>query len=268
LTNPTVNALAVSGANLFAGTDGGVFLSTNNGTSWTAASTGLTNTFVNALAVSGTNLFAGTSGGGVWINSSYALPVELTSFTASVIHNTVGLKWNTATEVNNYGFEIERSEKLKVKNEKWERIGFVEGSGTTNAPKEYSFTDKNLTAGKNSYRLKQIDRDGQFKYSESVEVTVSSPTVIALEQNFPNPFNPSTTIRYALPSRSSAKIVVTNTLGQEVAVLTNGEQEAGYHEVEWRANVASGIYFYRIDAVSASDPNNRFVQVKKMLLLK
>ncbi len=89
-----------------------------------------------------------------------------------------------------------------------------------------------------------------------------------LEQNYPDPFNPSTTIRYALPSRSSVKIIITNTLGQEVAVMQNGEQEAGYHEVEWRANVGSGVYFYRIDAGTLNDPNNRFMQVKKMLLLK
>ncbi len=89
-----------------------------------------------------------------------------------------------------------------------------------------------------------------------------------LSQNYPNPFNPSTTICYGLPNRSSVRIVITNTLGQQVAVLENGEREAGFHEVEWRANVASGIYFYRIDAVSVNDPNNRFVQVKKMLLLK
>ncbi len=94
------------------------------------------------------------------------------------------------------------------------------------------------------------------------------PSSIRLEQNYPNPFNPSTTIRYALPTRSSVRLFISNTLGQEVAVLENGEQEAGYHEVEWHANVASGIYFYRIDAVIANDPINRFVEVKKMLLLK
>jgi hypothetical protein len=97
---------------------------------------------------------------------------------------------------------------------------------------------------------------------------VKSPTSFTLFQNYPNPFNPSTTIRYGLPSRSSVRIVITNTLGQQIAVLENRELEAGYHEFHWNANVASGVYFYRIDAVSVSDPNNRFLQVKKMLLLK
>jgi hypothetical protein len=94
------------------------------------------------------------------------------------------------------------------------------------------------------------------------------PTHFSLKQNHPNPFNLSTTIRYELPNRSSIRLVITNMLGQQIAVLENGEREAGIHEVEWHANVASGIYFYRIDAVSVSDPNNRFLEVKKMMLLK
>jgi hypothetical protein len=89
-----------------------------------------------------------------------------------------------------------------------------------------------------------------------------------LSQNYPNPFNPSTTIRYSLPNRSSVRIVVTNTLGQQMAMVENGEREAGIHEVEWHAQVASGIYFYRMNAVSVSDPHDRFMQAKKILLLK
>jgi hypothetical protein len=110
----------------------------------------------------------------------------------------------------------------------------------------------------------------QFGLATRVGSTSSAdlPQHFQLQQNYPNPFNPSTTIRYRLPNYSAVKIAITNTLGQEVALLENGEQEAGYHDVEWNANVASGIYFYRIDAVSTTDPNNRFVQVKKMLLLK
>lgn len=94
------------------------------------------------------------------------------------------------------------------------------------------------------------------------------PSVPHLEQNYPNPFNPTTTIRYALPTNSSVKITIFNTLGQEVAVLTNGEKEAGYHEVKWQANVVSGIYFYRLEAVDINNPNNRFVEVKKMSFIK
>lgn len=100
------------------------------------------------------------------------------------------------------------------------------------------------------------------------ETPTTAPKTFALFQNYPNPFNPSTTIRYGIPTRSSVRIVITNALGQEVALLTNGEQEAGYHEVQWHANLASGIYFYRVDAVSTSDAHDQFMQVKKMMLLK
>ena len=112
---------------------------------------------------------------------------------------------------------------------------------------------------------------GTITVNPAVDVKTISETIpdnFILMQNYPDPFNPSTTIRYGLPNRSSVKIVITNMLGQQLAVLENGERQAGYHEVEWRANVASGIYFYRIEAVSTTDPNNRFLEVKKMLLLK
>jgi hypothetical protein len=125
-------------------------------------------------------------------------------------------------------------------------------------------------------KLKENDKNIQQRYTAiklqllavGDKVVTVLPEKFSLSQNYPNPFNPSTTIRYQLPSRSTVRLVITNTLGQEVAVLVSGEKEAGYHELEWRANVASGVYFYRIDAVSVSNPNNRFVEVKKMVLLK
>jgi hypothetical protein len=149
------------------------------------------------------------------------------------------------------------------------RLGFVQGVGTSSAPNEYAYTDVNIPAGKYSYRLKQINRDGTFQYSESVDATIASaPSTFALYQNYPNPFNPSTTIRYSLPGRSKVRIDVTNSIGQLVAVLDNGKEDPGDHQIEWRANAASGVYFYRIDAESIDDPGTRFVEVKKMLLLK
>jgi hypothetical protein len=108
------------------------------------------------------------------------------------------------------------------------------------------------------------------KSYETTNITLQSEPIgeFLLRQNYPNPFNPSTTIGYGLPNRRTVRLVITNSLGQQVAVLENGEREAGYHEVQWNANVASGLYFYRLESVSVSDPNNRFVQVKKMLLMK
>lgn len=265
LTNLNVTALAVSGTNIFAATVDDVFLSSNNGTTWT--STGLNNSYVRNLAVSGTDLYAATYGHGVFKRAlSDILPVELASFGASARGSMVKLRWITATETNNYVFEVERR---LVSDVLWSKIGSVIGAGTSNTPHNYIYNDIRVAQSHYAYRLKQVDRDGQFKYSESVEVNVTAtPLRFGLDQNFPNPFNPSTTIRYALPSPSNAKIVITNTLGQEVAMFANGQEEAGYHEVQWNANIASGIYFYRIEAVSTTDPNNRFTQVKKMLLLK
>ncbi|MDZ7623648.1 MAG: hypothetical protein U5J96_04260 [Ignavibacteriaceae bacterium] len=115
------------------------------------------------------------------------LPVELSSFTAVFSDGTVQLKWITETEVNNYGFDIER----KVEKQEWTQIGFLAGYGNSNSPKTYSFTDNNLIGGsKFQYRLKQIDTDGQYKYSETIEVEIS-PGNFTLYQNYPNPFNPS-----------------------------------------------------------------------------
>jgi predicted outer membrane repeat protein len=193
------------------------------------------------------------------------LPVELVYFKAKTNNNSIELDWQTAAEVNNYGFEIE---KKRMKDEagimNWENIGFVEGSGTTNVPKEYSFNDKNFTTGTFIYRLKQIDRDGNFRFSTSVEVTVRSvPKVFALEQNYPNPFNPNTTLGFTLEASGLATLKVYDIVGREVATLVNEELEAGvYHQKQFDArNLAGGVYFSRLTS------GNKF-QLKKMILMK
>jgi len=191
------------------------------------------------------------------------IPVELTSFTAAINENKVILNWSTATELNNQGFEIER------KTGSWEKIGYVLGFGTTTEPKTYSFTDDNVTTGTYSYRLKQIDFDGSYSYSPEIEINVEfTPKEYTLYQNYPNPFNPATTIKYALPYVSNVKIVIYNMLGETVSELFNGMQEAGYYDVSWNAgSIASGIYFYMIDA-KAVDGKNNYTSVKKMVLLR
>ena len=202
--------------------------------------------------------FSTLSGGVFHSSPASALPVELTSFAASTNAKAVLLKWNTATELNNFGFSIER----KTANTNFVKIGFVHGSGNSSTPKEYSFADNTVSAGKYSYRLKQIDNDGSYKYSKIVEVNIGSPAAFALDQNYPNPFNPNTTISYALPSSSNVKLIIYNSLGQEVQILVNGFEAAGIHKVNFNAlNLTSGMYFYKIEAGS-------FSQVKKMILLK
>jgi hypothetical protein len=203
----------------------------------------------------------------VWVEGQPAVPVELVSFTGKVEKNNVLLNWKTATEVNNYGFEVERSQTSNVKSETWERIGFVNGSGNSNSPKEYTFTDKNLTSGNYTYRLKQINNDGQFEYSKAVYIELKDhPEEFALYQNYPNPFNLSTRIQYQVSSNSQVSLKVYDVLGNEVATLVNEEQPAGSYEVEFDAsssiqNLASGIYYYQLKA-------GGFNVSKKMLLLE
>jgi len=184
------------------------------------------------------------------------LPVELTSFTASAKGSTVTLNWETKTEVDNNGFEVERNVSGN-----WDKIGFVEGHGTANSPKYYSFVDNGAIGNKIQYRLKQIDNDGTFEYSPEVEVELN-PTTFALYQNYPNPFNPSTIIRFSMPVNGNVVLNVFNTLGEKVASLLNGQMEAGYHEVSFDAkNLPSGLYFYEIKA-------GDFSSIKKMILIK
>jgi hypothetical protein len=186
------------------------------------------------------------------------VPVELTTFTAEALNQKVILKWTTATELNNHGFEIQR----RFMESEFGTIGFVKGAGTTTSQKEYSFIDKKLADGKYSYRLKQVDFNGSYKYSDGIEVDVRSLDKYALEQNFPNPFNPITTIGYVLKDKSNTKLILFDAIGKEVAELVNEEQDKGFHKVDFNAsNLPSGVYFYRIQAGS-------FVETKKMILLK
>ena len=185
------------------------------------------------------------------------IPVELTSFTASINENDVTLNWVTATEVNNQGFEIERNS-----GNGFVKIGYVAGFGTSTETHSYSFVDASLNEGTYSYRLKQVDLDGTFEYSNVVEVDVTVPDVFALELNYPNPFNPSTRIDFSLAADSKVSLKVFDVLGQEVATLINSDLEAGSHNIDFKAsNLNSGVYIYRLQAGS-------FVETKKMVLMK
>jgi hypothetical protein len=186
------------------------------------------------------------------------LPVELSNFAARAIGSTVELTWSTATETNNRGWDVEK----KV-NGTWSSLGFVEGAGTSNAPKSYSFIDKSAQ-GAVSYRLKQIDRNGRFSYSNIVEAVIARLVAdYTLTQNFPNPFNPATTISFAVKNAQNVTVRVYNSLGQEVAVVFEGMANAGetYNVVFNAAGLASGTYFYMLQT-----PTHR--EVKKMLLMK
>lgn len=202
--------------------------------------------------------------------SNSALPVELTDFDSDVNGNKVKLYWNTATEVNNYGFEVERAQYKSYTStlgipdlpKNWEKIGFVEGHGNSNSPKDYTFTDQ-PTGGKDFlYRLKQIDFDGAFEYSKIITASLENVNEFQLEQNYPNPFNPTTRISYKLASRASVRLKVYDLLAQVVAELVDDTQEAGRYEVTFDGSkLPSGTYFYKLEA-------GQYVEVRKLLLVK
>lgn len=195
------------------------------------------------------------------------LPVELSYFSAKVSENGINLIWRTETEVNNYGFDIQKNHPplspLPGGEEKgWVSIGFVEGNGNSNSPKEYSYFDDKVLAGTYSYRLKQIDTDGNFEYSKVVRVNFNLPQNFELYQNYPNPFNPSTTISFSLPRSTNVKISVYNLIGEKVDEILNGSLDAGIHQIIFNAsNLHSGMYLYKLEAGNIS-------LTKKMILIK
>lgn len=204
------------------------------------------------------------------------LPVELVSFTAKVKSSAVHLQWETVTEVNNYGFEVERSNAVETMNASstqgrtWQKIGFVEGNGNSNSPKSYSFTDRNASAGKYIYRLKQIDTDGAFDYSDEVAVDLGTPAQFSLSQNYPNPFNPSTLVQYAVPVQSVVVLEIYDITGTRVAQPVNALHEPGSYSALFNLtdlNLASGTYIYRLSATDMSG-NIMYSAINKMLLLK
>ena len=186
------------------------------------------------------------------------LPVELASFTATSNGKEVILNWSTVTEINNQLFEVQRS----FEGSEFATIGFVNGKGTTTERQDYSYRDKILTDGKYSYRLKQIDYLGRYEYSDIIDIDLKAFNSYLLEENYPNPFNPTTTIGFGIKNKSNVKITVLNSIGEEVAVLLNEEKEAGFHQVEFNAiGLPSGVYFYQLKA-------GEYVNTKKMILLK
>jgi photosystem II stability/assembly factor-like uncharacterized protein len=249
------------------GDEGIMFNTTDGGADWELQGSG---TFADLYSVSIKSYQSGWSVGNdgailKYINTlnSDELPVELTNFEVHSKGNKIELNWLTATEINNKGFEVER----KTSNE-WNTIGFIIGKGTTTMPSKYSYSDdlKNVSCSGNIlYRLKQIDYDGTYKYTNEINVNFnSSPEEYSLMQNYPNPFNPSTIIKYSVRDNSNVILKVYDILGREVATLINEEKSAGTYTINFdsnKFNLASGTYFYTLRA-------GDFVQTKKMLLVK
>ncbi len=289
---------------------GQVKISTNNGTNWAPLQGNYTNPGTGSFQPNGEPLYDGVQS--TWVEEEISLagytsaqnklrfelrtdgsvnkdgwylddisiyvytiiPVELASFTAYKVDNSIQLQWITSSELNNFGFEVQR--KVLDKNAVWEKIGFVNGAGTTTERTIYSFFDNKPAYGTILYRLKQIDINGSFKILPTVSVDHNIPNEFVLEQNYPNPFNPTTIISWQSPVSGWQTIKVYDILGNEVATLVDEFREAGRYEVEFNAgetrrgvSLPSGVYFYQLRVTEPSSSSVKgFVETKKMILLR
>ncbi|MCZ7609780.1 MAG: T9SS type A sorting domain-containing protein [Ignavibacterium sp.] len=241
-----------------------VYLSTNNGNSWTNYGLSGLEYSVMCMAIdSGGYIWVGSHLDGVYKTAGRTIPVELVSFTAEVNDNNVLLSWVTASEINNQGFQVERRETKDERSGVWNNIGYINGKGTTTEQQSYSYVDQNLSANKYQYRLKQIDYDGTFDYSKTIEVEINSPTRFSLEQNYPNPFNPETNIDYMLPIETIVNISLYDITGRKIKELVNEKKQPGYYTVKLKGDeLSSGIYFYRLFTTSG------YAAVKKISVIK
>jgi photosystem II stability/assembly factor-like uncharacterized protein len=264
---------------IYVANDFGVYWSSDGGSSYSKLSNGMP--FLPVIDFDfyddGSNRYlrAATHGRGVYeLNIDSPLPVELANFNAELSGESVLVTWETTTEVNNYGFDVERS----ADNNSFVKIHFEEGNGTSNVPHSYSYTDSDLPETDEVwYRLKQIDNDGQSDYSKTVKVDISTITGVeddskkltfSLAQNYPNPFNPATRIAYSVPTKSNVNITVVNVLGQVVSRLVSAVKPAGKYEAIWNAEeFGSGVYIYQIQAVPVNG-GQPFSATRKMIFAK
>jgi photosystem II stability/assembly factor-like uncharacterized protein len=241
------------------GTSGALMYTMNEGATWNIADKFPSTQTTYEMSIFGNRLW--TCGGNGNILRGYSdptIPVELTSFTARVTNGNIELSWQTVTEINNAGFDIER----RNKNSYWYSIGYIPGNGTTTEINNYSFVDTSPFNGVNFYRLKQIDFSGTYEFSDVIEVDVRMPSHYTLEQNYPNPFNPVTTIKYSVVNTTHVRLTIYNSIGEEVTTLVNKIQSPGRYNVEFDGlKLSSGVYLYQLRA-------GNFVNTKKMILMK
>lgn len=240
-----------------------IYRTTDGGQSWIQQNSGTNNALYTIFFSDPNNGWVSGDNGTILYTPNGGTPVEFISFTSSVTGNSITLNWGTATETNNSGFDVEKKDcslKSPIGNE-WTRIGFVQGNGTTTKEHSYSFTDENLVAGKYLFRLKQVDYDGTYQYSDVIEVEVA-PKSCSLAQNYPNPFNPTTIIKYQINSRQFVSLKIYDVLGNEIVTLVNKEQPEGNYSINFDgSNLPDGVYFYQIKTSS-------YIETKKMIILK
>ena len=235
------------------------YITYNAGNNWIDLSNDVPTGFSGFSAITDIIGYAGGSIGLIlrYYDTTY-IPVELISFEGRTQNNKIILSWQTASELNNKGFEIEKS----FDKENWFIIGFVVGNGTTTEINTYSFTDSEIISAIQYYRFKQIDYNGQYEYSNTIEVEYINKFDFYLSQNYPNPFNPITFIRYDIAQTENVELTIYNILGQRIRTLVNEIKQPGQYEVSFDASsLPSGIYVYRIKS-------ENYLNSKKMLLIK
>lgn len=262
-----INSIKMGSATrgMCAANTGKILVTTDGGTTWGQQTSNVASNIAlrGGFIENGVNLFIIGQNGVILNSNDQPLPVELSFFNSSISGRDVKLLWGTVSEVNNSGFAVER----KNSNGLWSEIGFVTGNATTNQPHNYSYEDRNLSSGNYSYRLKQIDFNGNFEYKNlSNEVIIGLPRAFALEQNYPNPFNPSTLIKFQLAASGFVTLKVYDVNGREVKQLINELKEAGYYTEQFDAkSLPSGIYFARIDV---NNESSVFSKTIKLILAK
>jgi len=280
MTGGDVNALTSVGSALYAAGSFTTAGSVNadqvakwDGNSWSALGSGIDGGLVFTLSSISTAVYAGgsfTTAGGkssqkiaLW-DEGGSVPIELATFSATIVDSQIKLRWVTLTEENNYGFDIERK---SGSDQQWEKIAFMSGYGTTQVPQYYEYADAEAiqarTAGTIQYRLKQIDIDGAYEYFGPAIVNLNNlPTEFRLEQNYPNPFNPQTKIRFTVPASAFTSLKIYNIKGEEVHTALARHLDAGQYEIVFDASAyPSGAYYYVLKSGS-------LVENKTMLLLK
>lgn len=268
LNFPTADFVIDNNDDIYVALYGLVYLSTNNGTSW--IDYGLTGLPTTCLAIDSSGyVWAGAHQDGVYRTEGRTVPVELVSFSAEVNGNNVLLSWITASEINNRGFEVQRAPSLSPpkgeNSESWNTIGFVDGNGTTIEHQFYSFIDDDIKTGISLYRLKQIDFDGSYEYSDIIEVKVSFPSEFFLSQNYPNPFNPETNIDYIIPEETLVNISLYDITGRKIKELVNEKKQPGYYTLKLEVgelSLSSGIYVYRLTTSSGYTAINKLSIIK------
>lgn len=247
LTTQQLNSVFFSDVNngWAVGNSGVILHTTNGGTNWSLQTSGTTENLNEVFFTNSTYGWIVGNNGVILRTTDGGMPVELTSFTARASGMDVVLDWKTATEVNNYGFEVERKSGAAG----WQTLGFVPGNGNCNSEKEYTFTDNLKLHGMYIYRLKQTDTDGTFEYSDEISVIVQPESYILTARNYPNPFNPETTIEYYLQEPGPVEVSVHNVLGRRIATLFTGIKVAGKHELRYKGeDISAGVYICRIQS--------------------